>query len=379
MTGALGYTPLSPSNNLSDVANAATARSNIGAGTGNGTVTSVDLTMPGVIFNTSTGGPVTTSGTLSPTLKTQTANTVFAGPTSGAAAAPSFRALVAADMPSSVVKTTDTGTVTNTMLAGSIDLTAKVTGTLPAANGGTGSAFFGVAGPTAPRTYTFPDAPATIARTDTGQTFTGSNVFSASGASGLKVLDGSTVILEANRGGAGRVEGQFYDRASSNQFALVGQHMAVSNAFNIAWRSGADWFTGSYVLSLRRAKDGVLGIGDDQSETNGATFRAKARTAAQLTADQNNYDPGGVSLNQRWSSDASRTVTGLSISQVDGEYHFIWNVGSNNIVLANESASSTDANRFTTSAGADLTLAPSKCVLVIYDGTTSRWRAVLLP
>ena len=38
-----------------------------------------------------------------------------------------------------VVKTTAlSGTITNAQLAGSIDLTAKVTGTLPAANGGTG-------------------------------------------------------------------------------------------------------------------------------------------------------------------------------------------------------------------------------------------------
>jgi hypothetical protein len=37
-----------------------------------------------------------------------------------------------------VVTSGDTGTVTNTMLAGSIDLTTKVTGTLPVVNGGTG-------------------------------------------------------------------------------------------------------------------------------------------------------------------------------------------------------------------------------------------------
>ena len=42
----------------------------------------------------------TAAGTLAlPTLSTQTANFVFAGPTSGAAAAPTFRALVAADIP----------------------------------------------------------------------------------------------------------------------------------------------------------------------------------------------------------------------------------------------------------------------------------------
>lgn len=62
-----------------------------------GSVTSVGLTLPN-IFSVS-GSPVTTAGTLSATLVTQTANTIFSGPTTGSAAAPGFRALVLADIP----------------------------------------------------------------------------------------------------------------------------------------------------------------------------------------------------------------------------------------------------------------------------------------
>ncbi len=47
---------------------------------------------------TITGSPVTTSGTLTQTLTTQTANTVFAGPTTGSSQ-PTFRALTTADVP----------------------------------------------------------------------------------------------------------------------------------------------------------------------------------------------------------------------------------------------------------------------------------------
>jgi len=68
-----------------------------GGGVGTGTVTSVALTMPN-IFSV-TGSPITASGTLAASLATQSANAVFAGPTTGAAAAPTFRALVAADIP----------------------------------------------------------------------------------------------------------------------------------------------------------------------------------------------------------------------------------------------------------------------------------------
>ena len=62
-----------------------------------GTVTSVALALPAEF--TISGSPVTTSGTLTGAWDTQAANTVFAGPTTGAAATPAFRSLVAADIP----------------------------------------------------------------------------------------------------------------------------------------------------------------------------------------------------------------------------------------------------------------------------------------
>jgi hypothetical protein len=66
---------------------------------GNGTVTSVALALPASVFTIS-GSPVTTSGTLTGAFATQSANTLFAGPTTGASAVPTFRSLVAADIPS---------------------------------------------------------------------------------------------------------------------------------------------------------------------------------------------------------------------------------------------------------------------------------------
>ena len=66
-----------------------------------GSVTSVGLSLPSIF--TVTGSPVTTSGTLTATLATETANYVFSGPTSGSAASPTFRALVASDLPTTTV------------------------------------------------------------------------------------------------------------------------------------------------------------------------------------------------------------------------------------------------------------------------------------
>lgn len=68
-----------------------------GATSNTGTVTSVGMTVPSDL--SVSGSPITTSGTLAITRTTQSANQVLAGPTSGAAATPGYRALVAADIP----------------------------------------------------------------------------------------------------------------------------------------------------------------------------------------------------------------------------------------------------------------------------------------
>lgn len=67
-----------------------------GAVKGSAGVSSVALTVPA--RQTVTGSPITTAGTLAVTDNTQAANTLFAGPASGAAAGPTFRLLGAADL-----------------------------------------------------------------------------------------------------------------------------------------------------------------------------------------------------------------------------------------------------------------------------------------
>lgn len=109
-----------------------------------GTVTSVALSVPAIL--SVSGSPITSSGTLAVTLANESANLVFAGPSSGGATTPTFRALVTADMPAG------TGTVTSVAatvpaflsISGSPVTTSgtlafSLSGTaLPLANGGTG-------------------------------------------------------------------------------------------------------------------------------------------------------------------------------------------------------------------------------------------------
>lgn len=78
-----------------------------------GTVTSVGIVAPDIF--TVSGSPVITAGDITLALATQSANTVFRGPTTGSPAVPTFGALVVADLPSAIPATKiGNGTVDNT-------------------------------------------------------------------------------------------------------------------------------------------------------------------------------------------------------------------------------------------------------------------------
>lgn len=105
---------------------------------GAGTVTSVALTLPSAIFDVA-GSPITSNGTLAVTLDTQVANTILAGPATGGDAAPTFRTLVAADIPSLTatyataaqgVKADNVGAISGIIMSnGSASFSAAVAGT----------------------------------------------------------------------------------------------------------------------------------------------------------------------------------------------------------------------------------------------------------
>jgi hypothetical protein len=98
---------------------------------GGGSVTSIALTMPAE-FSVA-GSPISSSGTLAVTKANQNANLVYAGPASGGAAAPGFRALVAADLTGLSGSVTS---VTAAISAGAL-FTASITGTNPITTSGT--------------------------------------------------------------------------------------------------------------------------------------------------------------------------------------------------------------------------------------------------
>ncbi|MCS7084457.1 MAG: hypothetical protein NZ534_00055 [Bacteroidia bacterium] len=98
-----------------------------------------------------------------------------------------------------------------------------------------------------------------------------------------------------------------------------------------------------------------------------------------ITSNQNDYNPTGAATatRMRLSSDAARTITGLA-GGADGRVVILTNVGSFNITLANESTSSSAANRFAFPSG-DFVIQPGISVTICYDSTSSRWRPLNRP
>jgi len=98
-------------------------------------------------------------------------------------------------------------------------------------------------------------------------------------------------------------------------------------------------------------------------------------TPSQITAQEDDYNPTGLSGASvlRLSSDASQDMTGLQ-GGADGRLLYIHNIDVNDIVLKDEDANSSAANRF--ALNADVTIEADNLVVLQYDSTSLRWKAI---
>jgi hypothetical protein len=99
-----------------------------------------------------------------------------------------------------------------------------------------------------------------------------------------------------------------------------------------------------------------------------------------FSTNQNDFDPE-TTFGQTvtlWSLEntagASRNITGIGISQLDGWVRYLFNDSADSIVLVHESASSSAANRFTLPGAANYTITSQQGVTIFYLNT--RWRVL---
>ena len=96
-------------------------------------------------------------------------------------------------------------------------------------------------------------------------------------------------------------------------------------------------------------------------------------TVPQVTANQDNY-PLPTREVVLFTTDASRNFTGFSGAR-PGLTVFA-NVGTQDGVIVNNSASSTTENRVLCHTAANITLNAGESVIIFYDYASSRWRTV---
>lgn len=287
-----------------------------------GTVTSVGLSLPS-IFSVS-GSPVTTSGTLTAPLATQTANTIFSGPTTGSSAQPSFRAMVAADQP-----TTTVNSVTNdTNVTGSIatrNLTLGWTGTLAdarIASASTWNAKIGGSGSSGK--YAKFTASGTIGDallSESGSSITGAGTFEMSGAGAkLSVKPGSrSYVMDAD------------DPSGAMRFSrsdVSGTYLTVIPASsNVSFSGVNSTNNADFVFSLQGGKfvftpaqaggAGTIQFGRRYSDSSNAVGASVEfwPTTSQTTPTLASVNPGGGTYRWKVMPSAATTI-GLAADEV---------------------------------------------------------------
>lgn len=173
------------------------------------------------------------------------------------------------------------------------------------------------------------------------------SVLVANGDTGLYYLE----AVDANGNATGDYEAGVLTRASSTTYDRAPIRSSNSNALvNLA--------AGTKRIGLTQFKLGTL-------------------TPSQITANQNNYNPAGMSFCEvlRLTSDQTRKITGLA-GGYDGRKVEVQNCnaaqGDGDILLTFEDGSSTAANRF--ALDNDIVLEPTCGVVLTYDGASQRWR-----
>lgn len=170
-------------------------------------------------------------------------------------------------------------------------------------------------------------------------------------------------------------QNRLYIRSGLNSNLIIelnaqSSNMAIGGSgaqFSLASSQNANW-----VGFKEKANAGVLSV-ICSSTTVGSSFSFPNATTA-IAANTNDLAlPASAFQRLNCTTACSLTgiapVTGTGSVHVDGRMIRIYNVGAANLTLSHNSASSTPANKFWNSTGADIVLSTHQYVELIYDST----------
>jgi hypothetical protein len=123
---------------------------------------------------------------------------------------------------------------------------------------------------------------------------------------------------------------------------------------------------------LGRSAPKVLELNNGTVGGAGGTLRSIPLTWT-VTGTVNDANPG-VARRYRLSGSSTPVVTGISISQVDGQEMYVCNPNATAVTFNHQAAGSTAANRIICTGAANITLNQDEEAVLWYDATTSRWR-----
>jgi hypothetical protein len=185
-----------------------------------------------------TGSPVTAAGTLAGAWNTQTNNYIFAGPATAPAAAPTFRAQVAADVPS-------------------LDVAKITTGIFGSERGGTANGFTAFTGPTtAEKTFTLPDASATVLTSNAAVSIAQGGTGQTTASAAFDALSPMTTLGDTIHGGAAGTGTRLAGNTTATTEFLSQTGTGTSSAAPIWTTLGAGDIP---VLDASKITTGILG------------------------------------------------------------------------------------------------------------------------
>jgi hypothetical protein len=196
------------------------------------------------------------------------------------------------------------------------------------------------------------------------------SLFQLSG-SVLPAISSSTVATFARSTSAAAQA--FFSIISGNASTLCGINFGDTDSETVG-RFAYDHSTNTFSWRVN-ATNNVMQLSSTALTTATAHFDTSIESPAAWAANVNDLAIGAGTRILRVSGTAARDFTGM-VPAGGGRRILVCNVGSFDIVIKHQNASSTAANRFICPGNIDFTLNQSDSVEVWYDTTSSRWRVI---